>query len=309
MRKAMFLCYLSFVFFGVVTLGEYANAELIDLGTVTRDTGTGLDWLDMSLSKNLSPLQIIEGADLGCLSCQGWRHASLTEIQTLLEHAGMDLQFGGNTPQNYAGAQLVINLLGSTGSNTTPPCSSNVYIVAFSGEEPPNLLGRLYVPLVIVGICPTGNVGGANLKAQILPSYVANPMYGNWLVKPSTEPPDCSGAKPSQTDLWPPNYEFWPINILDVTGEDVTITIDAIHQNEPVDSTGDGAFAPDGQGVGTDTAQVRAERDGTGCGRVYYISFTATNPGGHCTGEVLVRVPKSQGKQRDEGALYDSTVP
>ncbi len=309
MKKAIILWFLSFLFFGIFTSTGHVNAELKDLGIVTRDTDTGLDWLDMSLSKGLSAAQIMAGIDSTCLSCQGWRHATLAEIQTLLEHAGMTPPFGGSSLWNYVGAQLIINLLGNTGSNTTPPCASNVYIQAFAGEGPPNLPGRLYTPVVITSVCPGGNVGGANLPGPIVAYFVASPIMGNWLVKPSIEPPDCSAAKPSQTDLWPPDHKFWPINILDVIGEDVTITIDAIHQNEPVDSTGDGVFAPDGQGVGTDTAQVRAERDGTGCGRVYHIFFTATNPGGHCTGEVLVRVPKSQGKQFDEGALYDSTVP
>lgn len=123
-------------------------------------------------------------------------------------------------------------------------------------------------------------------------------------------PPDCKEAYASTETLWPPNHEFWPIKILGVTGDDVTIIIDSIYQDEPVDSTGDGAFAPDGNGVGTDTASVRAERDGGGNGRVYHMRFHATNPGGSCSGEVLVTVPKSKGKDGaavDDGALYDST--
>ena len=49
-----------------------------------------------------------------------------------------------------------------------------------------------------------------------------------------------------------------------------------------------------------------------GNGRVYRISFTADDGnGGSCTGEVLVSVPKSQGKKGaavDDGPLFDSTV-
>jgi hypothetical protein len=125
-------------------------------------------------------------------------------------------------------------------------------------------------------------------------------------------PPDCSEAYPSVDNLWPPNHELWPVKILGVTGNDVSITIDSIYQDEPVDSTGDGEFVPDGQGLGTDTAQVRAERDGDGNGRVYHIHFTATNDGGSCQNEVLVTVPKSKGKNGaavDDGADYDSTSP
>ena len=90
------------------------------------------------------------------------------------------------------------------------------------------------------------------------------------------------------------------------------ITIDSIFQDEPVNGTGDGDTAPDGEGVGTPTALVRAERDGGGNGRYYHISFSATDVAGNsCTGVVLVSVPKSQGKNGeavDDGPLYDSTV-
>ena len=48
-----------------------------------------------------------------------------------------------------------------------------------------------------------------------------------------------------------------------------------------------GNTAPDGQGLGTSTAKVRAERVSKGNGRVYYISFTADDIyGGSCSGMV-----------------------
>ena len=106
------------------------------------------------------------------------------------------------------------------------------------------------------------------------------------------------------------------MGVTDPDGDPVTITIDSIFQDEEVDTIGDGSFAPDGQGVGTDSAEVRAERVGTkkvpGNGRVYHIYFTADDGmGGACSGEVLVGVPHDQGKGLipvDEGPLYDSTL-
>jgi hypothetical protein len=104
-----------------------------------------------------------------------------------------------------------------------------------------------------------------------------------------------------------------PINILGVTdadGDPVTITITSIYQDEPV---GTGPASPDGFGVGSSTAVVRAERDGTGDGRVYHIYFTASDGnGGTCKGEVRVGVSDNQGQGLDPidgGPLYDSTVP
>jgi len=126
--------------------------------------------------------------------------------------------------------------------------------------------------------------------------------------------PDCSNAGPSVDTIWPPNHEFVAIDILGVTdpeGDPVSITIDSIFQDEVVDGTGDGSFVPDGQGLGTAIAEVRAERDGSGNGRVYHIGFTAADESGTCSGVVLVGVPQSQGKKGapvDDGPLYDSTV-
>jgi len=68
-----------------------------------------------------------------------------------------------------------------------------------------------------------------------------------------------------------------------------TITIDAI-------------IHPDG------TVLLRAERAGTGDGRVYHIHFTASDPEGSASGVVAVTVPNQrQDAAVDGGELHDST--
>jgi hypothetical protein len=130
--------------------------------------------------------------------------------------------------------------------------------------------------------------------------------------------PDCSNAVASMDVVWPPNHHFVPITVEGVTdpdGDPVTITIDGIFQDEPLDSLGDGSHVPDGMGVGTDTAHVRAERAGTkevpGDGRVYHIFYTASDGrGGDCDGEITVCVPHDRGQGIncvDSGVYYDST--
>ena len=127
-------------------------------------------------------------------------------------------------------------------------------------------------------------------------------------------PPVCTEASPSLDKLWPVNHKFVPIDVLGVTddnGDAITISIDTIFQDELVNGENDGDTSPDGQGVGTSTAEVRAERDGEGNGRYYHISFTADDGyGGSCSGVVLVNVPISKKAiPVDDGALYDSTIP
>ncbi len=130
--------------------------------------------------------------------------------------------------------------------------------------------------------------------------------------------PECGSAAPSIATIWPPNHQFVNVTITGVTdaeGDTLTTTITGIHQDELVDSTGDGRFAPDGAGVGTSTAEVRAERAGTpkapGNGRVYHIGFSVDDGhGGTCSGTVRVGVPHDQrgAAAVDDGALHSSTL-
>lgn len=137
--------------------------------------------------------------------------------------------------------------------------------------------------------------------------------------KNENQPPDCSDAVASPSELWPPNHQFVDVSITGVTdpdGDAVVIIITDIAQDEPLNTVGDGNTCPDGDGVGTSTAMLRAERSGTpkvpGDGRVYHVSFAASDGnGGECTGTVTVCVPHDQRPDHtctDQGPLYDSTI-
>jgi len=127
--------------------------------------------------------------------------------------------------------------------------------------------------------------------------------------------PDCSGAAAGLGVIWPPDHKMVAETIVGVTdafGLATTVTVTGIQQDEPVNALGSGNTAPDGWGVGTPTAYVRAERAGPGTGRLYFISFTATNTqGAQCSGMVQGFVPHDQGQgftPIDTGQRYDSTV-
>jgi len=138
-------------------------------------------------------------------------------------------------------------------------------------------------------------------------------------------PPDVSDAHPSISCLWPPNHKFVNISIegvFDPDGGVVTINITSITSDEPTDGCGDGTFAPDARGIGTDIASLRAERSGTGnggkcCpgpgnGRVYRINFTASDGVDEdAEGNVTVCVPHDQHDNCtcvDDGQIYDATI-
>jgi hypothetical protein len=129
-------------------------------------------------------------------------------------------------------------------------------------------------------------------------------------------PPDCSGAGPSEPELWPPNHKFETVSIVGVTdpdGDPVTVTITSVRQDELLNSEGDGNTCPDATGVGGTTVDVRSERSGLEDGRVYHLNFIASDGrGGQCTGSAGICVPHDQRPGHvcvDQGPLYDSTGP
>ncbi len=132
-------------------------------------------------------------------------------------------------------------------------------------------------------------------------------------------PPDVSGAFPNTDCLWPVNHAFNDVTIEGVTdssGNPVTIEITGITSDEPSSSAkgaGGGKHAADAEGIGTDTASLRAERAGTGNGRVYEITFLAQDDAGLTSeGRVTVNVPPNQKKKTcdsiDDGQIYDATM-
>jgi hypothetical protein len=108
------------------------------------------------------------------------------------------------------------------------------------------------------------------------------------------------------TSLWPPNHKYRTINLADLVlsasdGCDGTVDINdvviaQVTSDETENGNGDGntlndiVIASDCRSV-----QLRAERDGSGNGRVYTITFRVTDAAGNVTTKTAkVTVPQSQ---------------
>lgn len=128
------------------------------------------------------------------------------------------------------------------------------------------------------------------------------------------DPPNCALAAAASTLLWPPNHKLIPVSIggvVDPQGDAITIAVTGVTQDEPTSGLGDGDTGPDAVIQG-DSVLLRAERWDEGNGRVYAVSFTATDGLESCSGTVKVTVPKNMKKGSsavDDGQIYDSAQP
>lgn len=101
--------------------------------------------------------------------------------------------------------------------------------------------------------------------------------------------------------LWPPNHKLVPIAAAVTTADRcdpaVSFQLISITSNEPPEGIGDGTGAPDIQGASLGTADtgfaLRAERSGTGRGRVYTIAYRAMDAAGN-TSEATATVTVPQ---------------
>jgi len=112
-------------------------------------------------------------------------------------------------------------------------------------------------------------------------------------------PPSIKDAMTNPNLLWPPNHGMMPV-IVNVTASDICSTTTAckivsVNSNEPVNGLGDGDTAPDWEINGNLEVTLRAERAGTGNGRIYTITVQCTDASGNsATKDVVVTVPQSR---------------
>ncbi len=105
-------------------------------------------------------------------------------------------------------------------------------------------------------------------------------------------------------ELWPPNHHMVDITATVVVDDcsATDISLDSITSSEPDDAEGDGDGATVGDireadlGTADFDFQLRAERAGNGPGRVYSLTYSATDPGGNMSSaDAVVTVDHDQG--------------
>jgi predicted extracellular nuclease len=103
--------------------------------------------------------------------------------------------------------------------------------------------------------------------------------------------------------LWPPNHQYVDVMVTatatDNVDPDPRITLVSVTSNEPDNGLGDGNTTNDIVIVDDFHFRLRAERSGRGSGRVYTITYRATDAvGNDATSSVAVVVPLNRGGSR-----------
>ncbi len=204
-------------------------------------------------------------------------------------------------------------------------CSANVTVV---DQQPPNIscpapVGECTSPSgASVTFSPTvsDNCPGVQQPACVPPSGSVFPLgstpfscsvadaSGNSnscssVVKvQDTTPPTISSVSPNPAVLWPPNHKFVSVKVSiivkDTCDPNPVCKITGISSNEPILRPGSGHTAPDWQITGNLTANLRAERSGTGTGRIYTLAVQCSDASHNTSSSsTTVRVPHDKGRK------------
>lgn len=118
MRKNMIMAMVLLMLLSIQCFAELVSRDdsLHGPGSITLDTDTGLEWLDVTKTTNLSAnfvtSQLVRGGGF-----EGFRYATIAELTTLFAHAGIpQISFGSGTldPTNYAPVVRLLDLIGAT---------------------------------------------------------------------------------------------------------------------------------------------------------------------------------------------------
>ncbi len=120
-----------------------------------------------------------------------------------------------------------------------------------------------------------------------------------WVLTLADEtPPEITNVSTNLSALWPPNHKMVNItvnydvsdNISDSSSISCTLSVSS---NEPQNGLGDGDTDHDWEIIGAHNVKLRAERSGTGNGRVYTITISCADEAGNTTvSTVTVSVKK-----------------
>lgn len=153
------------------------SADLVDNGNYTTDTATGLGWLDLTETTDLSYDYISSQFGSGG-EFEGYRYANESDINTFFANAGALGPFNGNSSDNQAGLTTLFDLWGETQSY---PTSQNAYFLTADLLDPES---------VWHGTIQLSDANGSYINTHYISQALDYPHFqiGSALIKPTALP-------------------------------------------------------------------------------------------------------------------------
>ncbi|HEV2912325.1 MAG TPA: VWA domain-containing protein [Pyrinomonadaceae bacterium] len=237
---------------------------------------------DLSITKTASPATVLTGSNITykvTVTNNGTSAASNVTVSDVLPA----------TTTFVSCSSTGAGICGGAGNNRQVTFGS----IAPASSEVITLLAKVNCPV------PNGTLisNAATVSAQTPDPDASNNSTPAVTTTASNPPPVITNVAVNPPALWPPDHKLVNITVnykvTDNCGP-VTTTL-SVKSNEPTNGTGDGDTSPDWEVLGPNLVRLRAERAGTGTGRIYTITIKATDSAGYSsTQSVTVTVPKSQ---------------
>ena len=156
------------------------------IGSITYDSGTGLEWLDVNLSTNLTYNYVSDQFGQGGYF-EGFRYATHQEVLDLIDEADISIIDLGSTDPNHVNAcQNFIDLVGSTDNINGYDAVRGV-----NGTVPPYVNDMFRMSLQVqAGLTSTGDVWYIADTMAYFSVSLANQGFGHWLVREALVDPE-----------------------------------------------------------------------------------------------------------------------
>lgn len=199
-----------------------------------------------------------------------------------------DYDYVSVTPTNQPPVAISQNVTVSAGAN----CRANVSVD--NGSFDPN------GDPITISQSPAGPypIGSTPVTLTVTDSKGASSQSTSTVTVVDNTPPAISSVSVDKPILGPPNHNMIDVIVSYSTSDNCDANaarVLSVTSNESIDGTGDGDTTPDWEVVDAHHVRLRAERAGTGSGRIYLITITCTDSAGNSSSRaVMVTVPKNQ---------------
>ena len=172
----------SFLFISLFPTQSFAvlkerNDPYWGTGAITYDAETGLEWLDLSFSTNLSSSYVSNQFGQGG-EFEGFRYATHKEVLDFLNSAGISIiDYGSSDPSHVKACFNFIELVGLTDIYNDRPSVGGI-----NGTLHPEL-SDYYMSVLIYADTSRSDVRKVVYTQTYYRNYFSSPTFGHWLVR------------------------------------------------------------------------------------------------------------------------------